>query len=245
MLINHPDPRRIDVRQTMRDPFEQVHVRRFEERSAVAVTVLLDVSASMSFVGRTRKMALAVELVRVLAASARRTGDTFALYGCDRAVRPELSFPPSRSRVREQDMLARIAEFRPLHGGSSGLLEAAETIAARRGVVFVISDFFMDESEHDALFQALSAHDVIPIALSDSSEMSALPDWGLLALRDLETGRRRLVVMRPSLKTEWGRRSEARRTTLRSVAARYGREPIELKDAVDWERLGAALLCGA
>src|SRR5690349_19661192 len=70
-LLDHPDPRRIDVRQSLRDPFEAIHVRRFEQKSAVAVTMLLDVSASMSFAGRTRKMRLAADLASVIAASAR------------------------------------------------------------------------------------------------------------------------------------------------------------------------------
>src|SRR5262245_45957151 len=86
-LLEHPDPRRIDVRQSLRDPFEAIHVRRFEQKSAVAVTMLLDVSGSMSFAGRTRKMRLAADLAAVIAASARRTGDTFSLIACDEAVR--------------------------------------------------------------------------------------------------------------------------------------------------------------
>ncbi len=32
-LLEHPDPRRIDVRQSLRDPFEAIHVRRFEQRA--------------------------------------------------------------------------------------------------------------------------------------------------------------------------------------------------------------------
>ncbi len=51
--------------------------------------------------------------------------------------------------------------------------------------------------------------------------------------------------MRPSLKIEWGRRSEARRIFLRDVASRQAREPVEIEDAVDWDRLGSALLSGA
>ena len=31
-LLSYPDPRRIDIRQTIRDPMEQVHVRLFNQK---------------------------------------------------------------------------------------------------------------------------------------------------------------------------------------------------------------------
>lgn len=48
-LIDYPDPRRIDIRQTMRDPMEQIHVRIFNQRSATPVFIANDLSASMNF----------------------------------------------------------------------------------------------------------------------------------------------------------------------------------------------------
>jgi hypothetical protein len=50
--------------------------------------------------------------------------------------------------------------------------------------------------------------------------------------------------MRPSLKAEWQRRIEARRSFFRSLVSRYGREPFEITDAIRWDRLGAHLAMG-
>ena len=50
------DPRRLDVRATLRDPLGGVWVRDFEQQSALKVIVLADVSASMGYVGRHDKM---------------------------------------------------------------------------------------------------------------------------------------------------------------------------------------------
>ncbi len=55
-LLDYPDPRRIDLRVSVRDPFEAIHVRRFEQNSAISVYVLVDVSASMGFGGGNGKM---------------------------------------------------------------------------------------------------------------------------------------------------------------------------------------------
>lgn len=243
-LLQRPDPRRIDLRVSVRDPFEGLYVRRFEQKSAVSVYALLDVSASMGFRGATDKMRLATDLTAALASSARRAGDSFGLIGCNARIVPELHFPAMRARGGEREMLERLRAFAPSGDSTRGLLDAAGLLAGRRKLVFLISDFYMTRAETEAVFAALSPHDVIPVALSDSLEDGQLPRWGLLSLTDLEIGRRRLVVMRPALRDAWQRRSERRRAELRAIAARYGREPFEVRDRIDWDGLGAYLIGG-
>jgi uncharacterized protein (DUF58 family) len=244
-LLDHPDPRRIDLRATARDPFELLHVRRFEQKSAIAVYALIDVSASMAFRGQTRKIALAADLVSALAASARRVGDAFGLIGCDAEVRAELYFPATRSRSGESGMVASLAAFRPSRPSATGLAEAASLIAGRRKLVFVISDFLMPDESIAALFQALASHDIVSILIADSSELERLPRWGLLRLCDLETGRRRLVAMRPALRAEWQASDEAHRARFRAICNRYGRKPFEIRDRIDWTRLATHLMGGS
>lgn len=244
-LMDYRDPRRIDLRQTLRDPFGTVHVRRFEEKSQIGVTMLLDVSGSMGFHGSARKMAIAADLAQVFAAASRRAGDTFALYAADDRVHDELSVPATRSRAGEAQMVAALRRYVPASNGAAGLIEAAQKLGRRRNLVLVVSDFLLPEEQLASLFDALSGHDIVPIRIVDSRESVGLPSWGLLELTDLETGRRRLVAMRPSLKAEWQRRIEARRSFFRSLAARYGRVPFEIIDTIPWDRLGAHLATGA
>lgn len=244
-LLEHPDPRRIDMRQSLRDPFQNLYVRRFYERSSICVAVLVDVSRSMSFAGSTRKMTLAVELVRVLSASARIVGDTFMLAGFDRDVQPDLYFPASRSRAREQELIAQLEAFVPRQSGAIGLVTAATMVPLRRSLVFVVTDLHIAVGDLEAGMSALSAHDIVPIVLSDSSESTALPDHGLLAITDLESGARRLVLMRPSLKRAWQARLTQRRAEIATISAQYGREPVEFEDSIDWERLAVVLSRGA
>src|SRR5690606_35472790 len=244
-LLEYRDPRRIDMRQTLLDPFGTLHVRRFEEKSQIGVTMLLDVSGSMGFHGAARKMSIAADLAEVFARGVRRAGDTFALYAADEEVREELCVPPTRSRAGEADMVAALRAYVPARKGASGLVDAALRVGRKRNLVIVVSDFLLPEDQLEALFEALSGHDVVPIRIADSQESAALPSWGLLELADLETGRRRLVAMRPALRAEWQRRIEARRSFFRSLAARYGREPFEITDTIAWDRLAAHLATGA
>lgn len=243
-LLEYPDPRRIDLRQSLRDPYGALHVRRFEEKSQIGVTMLMDVSGSMAFEGRARKMALAAELAEVFASAVRRAGDTFALYAADDRIRDELGSPPTRSRAGEREMVDALRAFVPRRHDASALVEAARKVGRKCNLVVVVSDFLLPDAEIEALFEALSAHDVLPIRLADSCENLEMPSWGLMELTDLETGRRRLVAMRPSLKAEWQRRIEARRSFFRSLAARYGRAPFEVTDRILWDRLGAHLATG-
>lgn len=244
-LLDARDPRRIDLRQSLRDPFDAIHVRRFEQTSAITVTVIVDVSASMLFVGRTRKRRLSQQLLRAFADSALRSGDSFGVIAADSVVHAGLSQPPTRSRSVVNRALDDLAAFPPAQAGSGGLVAAAERLGTRRGLVICVSDFLMPAAQLHSLFRALAGHDVIPIALYDTAEIEALPEWGLLELHDLETGRRRMVALRPSLKAAWRRDIEARREAFRAIARQYGRQPFEITDVIDWHRLGAHLLQGA
>lgn len=244
-LLRSPDPRRIDLRVSARDPFEGLHVRRFEQKASVSVYALVDVSASMGFRGSADKMRLATDLCAALAASVRRAGDAFGLIGCDAVLRPELTFLATRARGSEIEMLRRLRNFEPQGAGTQGFLDAAALIGGRRKLVFVISDFYIPSKQIEAVFWALAAHDIIPVILSDTLELERLPRWGVFSLTDLEVGRRRLVVMRPSLREAWHRRSRRRRAELDRIAARFGREPFEVRDHIDWDRLVAYLYGGA
>src|SRR5690606_9822357 len=129
----------------------------------------------------------AADLAQVFAASVRRAGDTFALYAADEQLKEELSVPPTRSRAGEAEMVAALRVYRPQRKGASGLVEAALKVGRKRNLVVVVSDLLLPEDQLEALFDALSGHDVIPIRIADSRESAALPSWGLLELADLET----------------------------------------------------------
>jgi uncharacterized protein (DUF58 family) len=242
LLVRSQDPRRIDLRISLRDPYEQLYVRRFEQKTSITVCALVDLSASMGFHGAIDKMQVIADLCGTLAASARRIGDAFGLIGCDEKIIPELFIPATRSRGGEADMVARLRAYKPRGHGAEGLVDAAGYLAGRRKLVFVISDFYLPLSLIEALFEALSQHDVVPIVLKDARELRDLPRYGLVSLADLETGRRRLYAMRPSLREEWMRRDAERTRALRSIAMRYGRPPFEILAPIDWDRLGAYLL---
>jgi uncharacterized protein (DUF58 family) len=97
-ILNHPDPRRVDLRATIRDPSAQLFVRRFDQPAAIALYALVDVSASMGVGDGGDKLGTASALVGALAASARKAGDAFGLIGFDGV--PRVASAPRRPSCR-------------------------------------------------------------------------------------------------------------------------------------------------
>lgn len=242
LLIHAQDPRRIDLRMSLRDPFENLYVKRFEQKTSVTVYALVDLSASMGFSGSVDKMQVVADLSGALAASARRIGDPFGLIGCDENIIPDFLLPATRSRGGEADMVTNLRGYVPTGRGAEGLLEGASFIAGRRKLVFVISDFYLPLDLIEAVFEALSEHDVVPIVLRDPSETRDLPRYGLVSLADLETGRRRLLVMRPSLRAALLREETDATRALGALAMQYGRPPFQVLGPVNWDKFGAYLM---
>ncbi len=244
-LTSFPDPRRIAVRASLSDPFERLLVRRAEQPSAIDVVVLVDVSASMSFEGRCNKIAIAAAIAEALAICTERAGDALAILPFDSTLRHDLVLWKSLSRAAHRSAIDRLRHVVPEGKGTKGIVEAGAAIAGSKKLVFLISDFLWSETSAREAAEALAFHDVMPIEVRDSCEFEDLPRWGLLNLRDLETGRHRLLLMRPSLKERWAIVRNEERARIARVLAANARETFVIRDSIDWTRLAGYLLYGA
>jgi uncharacterized protein (DUF58 family) len=227
-LIDAPDPRRFDVRASLRDPFEQIWVRVYQQSSAIPVYVIADLSASMNFTGARAKIETLAELVSALSYSAYRTGDRFGFIGCSDGASPEKVLPSTMSRASGLE-IAEWIRNRQLKGkNSEGLLSAADLLGGRRALVFLISDFHFPENLLDRILGSLSLHDVIPVMLWDHQEYEALPRFGLARVRDPETDRDRLLLLRPGLNKRIQQNFADRFAQLSERFREFGRRPLLL-----------------
>jgi hypothetical protein len=131
--------------------------------------------------------------------------------------------------------------FQPSGRSTLGLVDAARRLGGRRKLVFLVSDFQMPLADLELILEALSRHDVAPIMLRDSAETAEMPRWGLAQLSDLETGRRRLALMRPALHERWQRLARERDAAIERLCTRYGRPLARLTDRLDPQPLWEAL----
>lgn len=231
-FMRYPDPRRIDIRATLRDPYGATYVRRFEQRAAIDVYALVDLSASMGFVGKVNRFRVAVDLCAALAYSSTRIGDRFGLFPFEDTLINRSMSLATRSKRAALTAAARLCAETPRGSSANGVLEAAAALGATRKLVCLISDFRWPEHLIERAFDALAPHDVAPIVLIDSIE-SAPPKWGVLELRDSEGGRRQTLLMRPALQRRWMANEEARRRNLARLSSLRSRAPIYVEDSFD------------
>ncbi|HWH73442.1 MAG TPA: MxaS protein [Methylibium sp.] len=234
------DARRLDLLASLRDPLGQWLVRLASERKAIPVYAVADLSASMAYVGRRRRLDVLADFTESLAWSAWRTGDPFGFVGCDERVRPEWVQPPARSRGTGSELARRLRGFAPSGRGAAGLGEAHRMLRRQRSLVFLLSDFHLPLAELDRVLDSLAMHELVPVLLWDRAELEPPPErFGLLTLRDAESGRRRLLWLRPALRERWRSRLEARQDELAALFHRHRLRPLWLLDGFDAEAVTA------
>lgn len=236
-LSHFPDPRRLDLRTTLRDPFQQLWVRDFKQSTAIRLFVLADVSASMGFVGAHDQYATLRRIVRCLANSAWKGGDRFGLYAADVHLRPELSLPARVNRGAGAWVDARLAAHTPSGGSARGLLEAVAELPGQRALVFLLSDFHWPPTLLGQMLRALAHHDVVPVVLQDPAEYERLPARGFARLRDSESGGTRFVWLRPALLRRLRERHQAQQAQLCLQLQRAGRRPFVVGQGFDPRQL--------
>jgi uncharacterized protein (DUF58 family) len=236
-LVTARDPRRLDVRASLTDPLAEWKVRVFRQRSAVPVWLVADLSASMGFAGHRRKLDVLADFAASLGYSAWRTGDAFGFLACDGAVRPDLSLPATRRRGAGPELAERLRALQPEGAGAGGLLEAPRHLARARALVFLVSDFHFPLDFARRVLEGFSRHDLVPVVLWDPEEYRHLPRFGLVTLRDPETGAVRTLLMRRSLRERIARGFAARRSALEALFRAAGRPPLSMEHGFHADRV--------
>src|SRR4051812_37599019 len=179
------DVRSIDwnVSARMNEPFVKVFV---EERE-MTVMLVVDLSQSEQWgTRRASKARVAAEIGALCAFSAIKNNDRVGLILGTEIV--EKLVPPKKGEKHVVRVIREILGHEPKYTGTNLklMLETLSKVAKRKSVAFVVSDFFTTGFER-ALALAAAKHDVIPVMLVDPRD-EELPDVGLCAFEDLETG---------------------------------------------------------
>jgi uncharacterized protein (DUF58 family) len=174
-----------NVTARMGEPYVKRHV---EERE-LSVMLAVDASGSGEFGTFDRfKRELAAELAAVLAFAATTSNDRVGLLIFTDSV--ELFIPPRKGRRHVTRLIREMLAFQP-RGLGTDIALALDTISKvlkRRSIIFLISDFLAEPAGYSRpLFATARRHDVVAMELNDPLERE-IPDVGLLALEDAETG---------------------------------------------------------
>ena len=237
----HDDVRHIDWNVTAR--LAVPHVRVFTEDREMAAWFLLDLSASVDFGSGARlKRQVSAEFVAVLARLLTRHGNRVGalLYGNG----VEQMMPPRASRTHVLQLLHAMQNrpepspaAAPTSTRLADLLQAGANLIRRRSTIFVVSDFISEPGWEKPLGQLAQRHEVLAVRLFDPLER-ALPDLGLIPLRDAETGQELMVDTHDAgFRRRFAQIAAEREDELRATLARAGVDALEL--STEGELLGA------
>ena len=236
-LLSYPDPRRIDIRQTIRDPLEQVYVRIFNQKSATPVFAIADLSGSMNFGGKQSKVVLTSKIASAIAMSATHNSDPFGFIGFDDVVREDWLCTQSFRAHQALELTADLKNFEPEQVGSAGLNDVNRFLPRERSLIFLISDFHMPINELEDSLSLMMQHHVVPIVLWDSSEYKNLPEFGITSVTDCETGEKRTLFLRKDMRANIVASFEARRAEIEALFMKFDMAPFFVEGDFDADAL--------
>lgn len=244
-LFDYPDPRRLDLRASVRAARSEWLVRVHLQRAAVPVQVIVDVSGSMRFGMRRTKLQVAADFVEALGYSAFRVGDQLGMLAFDTHARDDLFMPARYGRGVGNllaTMLRESASDAAGPGGMAGLKRAATALAGRQALIFLVSDFHWPLAELPAVLDLLVHAWVVPIVVWDAAEIAPPSGGPLLAVNDAESGRQRTLWLRGSVREHWREAVARRRAELARRFGERGMQPFYVESAFDPEAMSRYFL---
>jgi uncharacterized protein (DUF58 family) len=215
-------------------------VRLHVPERTLTTWIVLDVSPSMAFgTGKRLKSDVAEGVTLVLARLAVRRAGRVALIAFG-AGAPELWRPraskPGVAAVRRALGRGVAPDGHREPSALAGALARVRQVAAQPGLVAVVSDFRDQEGWTRPLGALRARHSVLAVEVRDPRE-AEVPDVGVLALVDPETGERMEVdTSRRAIRERFSRIEAEGRAKVERDLRRLRVEHVVLSTAGDWLR---------
>jgi uncharacterized protein (DUF58 family) len=192
--VETDDARHIDWNATAR--LNAPQVRLFIEDRDLTVWLVLDRSASMAAgaPGRGKHDVLA-ELALILARLFGRGGNRVGAILHDGASARIVPAGTGRAHaLRIGHELDRASATAPVASTTdfAAMLDATATVARRRSLMIMVSDFIGTGDWDNQLLRLVYRHDVVALRVMDATD-DELPDAGLIVVEDAETGEQLMV----------------------------------------------------
>lgn len=217
-------------------------VKKYTEERELNILLVVDISASGNFgSGGQSKRELAAEVASLVALSAIRNSDKVGLLLYSDRIEEYL--PAKKGRRHVLRVVREILYHTPRGRGTDSVkaIEVASHVLHRRAIVFLISDFQSGGNAAEvrsrlrrAMRQTNRRHDLIAIHIEDPCERR-LPDVGMLALEDAETGDLiELDTADPAVREHFNRQADERIEHLVRDFRSEGIDTLELKTSAPY-----------
>lgn len=220
------DIRTIDWNVSAR--FGRPFVKVFHEERELTVILILDLSGSHLFGTRGKfKRELMAEVAGMLAFLAIRTNDKVGAILFSSGV--EKYIPPKKGASHVWRLIKEIFTYEPqdLSTNIDAVLTYLNRVSKRHTILFLISDC-MDTGFEKSLRLTAKKHDLTVIRVTDPAE-EVLPEVGMIALKDPETGETALINSNSKrLRERWRAYQKEQRDYLTDLFRRAGIDHVEL-----------------
>ncbi|MFK7894050.1 MAG: DUF58 domain-containing protein [Granulosicoccus sp.] len=238
-LFDAPDPRRLDLRASLRDVRGDWLVRSYQQPASLTIYTVVDISPSMRF-GKPGKLRIAADFLHSLAQSASRYGDAVCLLPFDLVYRHDLFIPPQRHRALGESLVTHLLQStvseiteKQQTDKLRALVDTVKHVPHRNSLVFIVSDFHGPLEPLAEALKSLSASTVIPMVLWDRAEIEPPPANRFLQARELVSTERLSVWLTEKKRREWLAKVEQRRDKLKTMFQRYHCAPMFIDRAFD------------
>ena len=180
------DIRNIDWNVTAR--YNEAHVKVFEEERELTMMLMVDISGSESFGTKNQlKSEIVTEIAATMAFSATQNNDKIGLILFSDAI--ELYIPPKKGKSHVLRIIRELIEFKP-KSNKTNLSQALKFLSGtqkKKAIVFLISDFIVEDDYEKTLKIASKKHDITGVRVYDIRE-EKMPNIGIVEMEDAESG---------------------------------------------------------
>jgi len=180
------DIRSIDWNVTAR--YNEPYVKVFEEERELTMMLMVDISGSESFGTKNQlKSEVVTEIAATMAFSATKNNDKIGLLLFSDQI--ELYIPPKKGKFHVLRIIRELIEFEPKSKKTdlSQALKFLSSTQKKKAIVFVISDFIMNDDYEKTLKIAGKKHDITGVRVFDIRESNMI-NIGMVEMEDAETG---------------------------------------------------------
>lgn len=194
---DYPNLSRIDIKNSITDPFENIYVKTYNLNNPINLVVLCDVSSSM-FVAKNNNL-LIKKISKIIANSAINHGDRFSMICYNDFIKKKFILEPGNNQQLINQWIDNI-EFINERSSSDAIKSINKYLPEEKSLVFWISDFHYPPDETENILNLLSTHHVIPLFISSEEEINKLPSYGFRKFIDSEKNSEHEIFLRPGIK---------------------------------------------
>jgi len=245
-LFDQPDPRRLDLRASISNVNRDWLVRVNQQRAAINVAVVADVSPSMRFHGHHNKVTVISDFIESLGFSTAAMGDSLSMQAFDHSYREDLAITGRLGRGAGLHMAQLIRDSHHANTTSTkaednideGLSNCFSVLADRTAIAFLVSDFHWNLQGLPKLIDSLGSTLLVPLVIWDRTETEPPSRQRLLSV---STKRHRStnhhLWLKPQITQQWRNNVAQRKEALISVFNKRYIKPFMMTDGFDAEAL--------